>query len=300
MNLKLTLPALSIALSSLACSSAAPDLSSGAAAVSSAGPTEESPGEIATDIHRDGARAVVMRLSSTDAFDKLLDHVSAGEDAWIALAPLLAPGTDAGTSEALSISLATALPKNARAVLEVLDPATLPLSVSAVCDVPFIEIPLAEARDYVRKATEAVSAVHNVAQAEACLITLRETSKKLGASVKWDGKWSATWISKELDDHSHVIDYEITVNGTNVVLTAAGFETDVVMQATGTVSGSDLVVTFDACSTDDLIPQCSKLEKGDEAFHLHREGTVAALVFDKLRTPPDETKSLELELELEP
>jgi hypothetical protein len=66
--------------------------------------------------------------------------VASGDADWVALAPLVAPGTDAGASEGLSIALADALPKAPDAVLGVLtEGGGGPLDVARVCSAPFIE-----------------------------------------------------------------------------------------------------------------------------------------------------------------
>lgn len=103
-----------------------------------------------------------------------------GDARWIALAPRLAPGTDAGTSEGLGIALAHALPRNPRAVLAVLGVAGGPVSVSAgrVCGVPFIEDTVKDLTAYRRRAARAVRGVTDpslVRARAACLSVLAES-----------------------------------------------------------------------------------------------------------------------------
>ena len=63
-----------------------------------------------------------------------------GRAAYIRLAPELAPGTDAGTSEELGISLAFALPKAPMTVLQAIDLKVGPtLGVSRVCGKPSLK-----------------------------------------------------------------------------------------------------------------------------------------------------------------
>ena len=83
--------------------------------------TALSPERIARDIETDGVKAVVDRLWNSGDYDRLLNHIDKGTPAWVALAPKLAAGTDAGASEELTIALAYALPRNPQAVLSVLD-----------------------------------------------------------------------------------------------------------------------------------------------------------------------------------
>ena len=64
-----------------------------------------------------GARRTIDDLQKRGRWEAITDKMNVGAGEWIALAPLLAPGSDAGSAEDLGISLAFALPKNPRAVL---------------------------------------------------------------------------------------------------------------------------------------------------------------------------------------
>jgi hypothetical protein len=94
------------------------------------------------------------------------------------------------------------------------------------------------------------------------------------------------------------VDFEVTVNGTDVAISAAGFDTDTQMKAKGVPDGNDLDITFDSACVDgpDLDPQCTNLVKGDKVLHLHRDGDNTILFFDKMHTP-DKTPSLVADLE---
>ena len=97
-------------------------------------------GEVRAAIVRNGARAVVMRLQRDGLWvPSVVEPIARGEAEWIALAADLSAGTDAGTSEDLVISLASALPINPTAVLRALDRNSGLLTTDSVCSLPFIE-----------------------------------------------------------------------------------------------------------------------------------------------------------------
>jgi hypothetical protein len=72
-------------------------------------------------LDQDGPKRTVDDLWRENRWGGLIDQIAAGRSDWIALAPRLAPGTDGHTAESLGRGLALALPKNAQAVLAVLD-----------------------------------------------------------------------------------------------------------------------------------------------------------------------------------
>ena len=147
-----------------------------ALATSSALAAPLSPDAIARDIAAHGASAVVTRLLANGDYDRVMDRIDTGEARWVALAPKLAPGADAGAAEELPISLAFALPKNPRAVLEVLSgPNGFP--VEDVCSAPFIEGTIKDIPAYVKRAEKAVAEVsdpHLAKVRDACLAQLRK------------------------------------------------------------------------------------------------------------------------------
>ena len=120
-----------------------------------------SPGWVEPALSRDGAKAVVDALWKSDRWRGVEKRIGSGDGAWLALAPRLAPGTDAGASEGLGIALAYALPRNPRAVLAVLGPPDGPVSLTGdrVCGVPFIEDQVKDLPAYRRRA---IRAVHDV------------------------------------------------------------------------------------------------------------------------------------------
>ncbi|SIO72548.1 hypothetical protein SAMN05444172_8983 [Burkholderia sp. GAS332] len=136
-----------------------------------------SPASIAARIGQQGADPVVRQLVANGEYEWVLDRIQAGNGQWIALAPRLAPGTDAGTAEDLGIALAYALPENPEAVLSVIDLRDDPvIGVIRVCGVPFVEGTMNEVHAYVKRALTAVSHADSPRLARvrlACLNALR-------------------------------------------------------------------------------------------------------------------------------
>ncbi len=118
----------------------------------------------------------MTRLDSNGQMDGVLDAIGSGDPEWIALAPLLAPGTDGADGEGFGIELATALPINPAAVLRIATPGNGILGLLRVCGVPFIESTPASDKSYVKQATAAVAEVSDPALKtlrDQCLAQLR-------------------------------------------------------------------------------------------------------------------------------
>ena len=116
-----------------------------------------SPPAIRDQIRHAGPKATVTRLDSDGNMDRVLDAIGTGNPQWIALTPLLAPGTDGADGEGLGIGLATALPINPSAVLRVAEPGNGVLGLLRVCGVPFIETTPESNETYVKRATAALA-----------------------------------------------------------------------------------------------------------------------------------------------
>lgn len=108
---------------------------------------------------------VVAELSASKNWDTLVAAIASGNTMAIAIVPRLAKGTDAGTSEDLTISLAEALPTKATGeVLLTLTPDRQSiLSVDRVCSAPFIEDTARNQRTYKAAALKAVRAIYRTA-----------------------------------------------------------------------------------------------------------------------------------------
>ncbi len=146
-----------------------------------------SPTEIGARIDRSGAAATVSELAAKHKWHRVLAHIGTGKPEWLALAPRLAPGTEASQSLALTIALADALPRRAAGVLAVAAIAKGPLAIDRVCAAPYIEpkaTDLAYYRTRARRAVEGVTAPPLQAAKRACLAALhpRAGSKPAHAS----------------------------------------------------------------------------------------------------------------------
>ncbi len=135
------------------------------------------PAAVRDSIRREGAKATIADLAKADQWDAVSDRMDSGNADWIALAPLLAPGSDAGSAEDLGISLAFSLPKNPRAVLAALDPANGHIIIGGdrVCGLPFVEDTVPDLPAYRLKAMRAVREVKDTrlaAARTACLAAL--------------------------------------------------------------------------------------------------------------------------------
>src|ERR1700686_361185 len=86
--------------------------------------TNITPQSVELEIRTLGAKAVVDKLNSGRRprnWDLVLDRIGSGAAEGLAVAKELVPGTDAGTSTGLRVTLAKALPKNPGDVLRLID-----------------------------------------------------------------------------------------------------------------------------------------------------------------------------------
>ncbi len=134
------------------------------------------PAAVRDSIRREGAKATIADLAKADQWGAVSDRMDSGSADWITLAPLLEPGSDAGSAEDLGISLAFSLPKNPRAVLAALDPANgHVIGADRVCGLPFVEDTVPDLPTYRLKAIRAVQEVKDTKLASArtaCLAAL--------------------------------------------------------------------------------------------------------------------------------
>ena len=136
------------------------------------------PASIETGVRQHGAQATIAALVKADQWDGVSDRMGTGDARWIALAPKLATGSDAGSAEDLGISLAFSLPRNPRAVLAALDPADgHVLGAGRVCGMPFIEDTVKDRPAYKRHALRAVKTVSEPRLAKMKRACLRELER---------------------------------------------------------------------------------------------------------------------------
>ena len=148
-------------------------------ALAAPAPALPTPAQIQASVAKSGPKAAIASLTKANQWDGVAAQMAAGDSAWVALAPKLAPGADAGTAEDLGLSLATALPINPAAVLAAIDPANGPaLGAGRVCSAPFIEDPPEHHKAYLKSALAKAGAVADPALAAnrtACLAVLKST-----------------------------------------------------------------------------------------------------------------------------
>jgi hypothetical protein len=144
----------------------------------SAAEPPSTPGQALAEINRLGAAAFLAQFGD-EQIDTLYRHLQAGDPAWLALAPRLAPAVDGANAIGLTISLAYALPKDAAAVLAVVTEQDGILGVGRICSMPFIEDTVQNRQAYKRDALEAVSEVKDPVLAKAkdhCMMALKKSS----------------------------------------------------------------------------------------------------------------------------
>jgi hypothetical protein len=127
---------------------------------------------VARQVHADGARTVVARLSGAHRWDALLGRIEAGDQACVRLAPALKPGTDAATSEGLRLALSRALQTAPAEVLRLGD-AAFPLN--EICRDNAIEPTRAQDRRFKARAVAALKQVRApalTARRDACVRSL--------------------------------------------------------------------------------------------------------------------------------
>ena len=119
------------------------------------------PDQIRAMLTEQSPAAVVQALDTGEEENNpwfgVLDRIETGNQDWIDLVPLLAPGTDAGTAEALVITLSRTLKTNAPAVLKLI--ADGAFSVADICIDNDIEVPLADYVAFLDQITVTVAAV---------------------------------------------------------------------------------------------------------------------------------------------
>lgn len=157
MKLKLALAALVLAA---ACSKPAAETAPTVPPAAAAAATAPTPADVRAMIEQQGATNAVKALyadgADTAGWNAVLEGVAGGDQAWLDLAPLLKPGTDAATAETLTIALSEALPKNAAGAMKLIGK---DWTVDDVCRLGVIEPSEAEVAAWKTGATAAVTAV---------------------------------------------------------------------------------------------------------------------------------------------
>ena len=95
------------------------------------------PTSILGSINHKGAQFVVNEIYKNNVmWQSLLQRIASGEEAWLKVAIALQPGTDAGTSEMLTLAVGEALEHDAKMVLTITVPT---FRIQAVCGGPDID-----------------------------------------------------------------------------------------------------------------------------------------------------------------
>ena len=138
---------------------------------------EFTPAALRAMIARDSAAATVGALTGDGGegndFLSVGDAISRGDQAWLDLVPLLAPGADAATAEILTMAISIALPHNPAGVLRLVN-ADRP--VADICVNRMIEPSPEDTAAYKASAIAAVTALRDpalTALKRDCLAALR-------------------------------------------------------------------------------------------------------------------------------
>ncbi len=146
-------------------------------------PSKISPEWIEAEVAKHGAEDVVERLWNADRFIEITNQVAQGKDRWIAIAPIIRGGTDAGAAEILMDSMALALPKNPNAVLRAF--ALMhgsPDNISKLCVSPFVEGTKEQDLSYIRRAIVALRRINTPALVklrDSCVLSLQESRRRV-------------------------------------------------------------------------------------------------------------------------
>ena len=95
------------------------------------------PEALLQEINLKGARAVVIELyKNSNVWDAVLKKIATGNRSWLEIAVALRPGSDAGSSEMLTLAVGEALEHNPTTVLQVAPKA---FQLSSVCSGPDVD-----------------------------------------------------------------------------------------------------------------------------------------------------------------
>lgn len=138
-------------------------------------PQPPSSAQLVTQIQKNGAKSVIAKLYTDDEKEWLyvLEKIEKGNDDWLKIASLLAPGSDADSAESLATAVAMAIPHNPSGVLAILNHENiLPLSTDVVCALPFYSITRPQFNQYI---VDSIQALYNVAASKSCIDTMVNT-----------------------------------------------------------------------------------------------------------------------------
>lgn len=120
--------------------------------------------QFATDVAKSGPKAAVGHLVAGGDWGRVMGAIRNGAGDWIAMAPELARGVEAGQAGQLTAALAAALPRAPSEVLAVADLRRSPvLGVQAICGAPEGSHAANARAAYLAEAREAVELLPDVA-----------------------------------------------------------------------------------------------------------------------------------------
>jgi hypothetical protein len=118
------------------------------------------------EIKAKGAKTVIAELAIDDEmtqFEKVCDKIETGNKEWLEVAKLLLPGSDAATTEGLVYSVARALPKAPRQVLDLIAETehdrVWAFTVNNICISTFIEPEPGVAEKYLTESEKALKSM---------------------------------------------------------------------------------------------------------------------------------------------
>lgn len=127
--------------------------------------------QLTTQIKQKGAQAVISGLYVNDEkeWEYVTGQISKGNNEWLTVAALLAPGSDADSAETLSEAVGAAIPHNPAGVLNILTDRYPSLSMAEVCGLPFYSMTKAQFNQYI---VDSIRALYRVPSSKACIDTM--------------------------------------------------------------------------------------------------------------------------------
>lgn len=133
-----------------------------------------SPEKILLRIKDEGGRNVLWSLwENQEQFGAMLDLAAAADPRWIEVLRQLRPYSDAGASEMIDMSVASALPLNPEAILKLIGNG---FELDRICTSPFIEPEPGIAEKYEKKALDALAHIKDP--------KLKNLAQKCAESIK--------------------------------------------------------------------------------------------------------------------
>ncbi|MGK3142184.1 hypothetical protein [Pantoea sp. C2G6] len=124
--------------------------------------------QLTEQIKAKGAQTVISGLYANDEqeWEYVTAKIGKGDQRWLNVAALLAPGSDADSAETLSEAIGFALPRNPAGVLSIITERYNPLSLKEVCGLPFYSMTEPQLNQYV---VDAIRALYKVPSGKACM-----------------------------------------------------------------------------------------------------------------------------------